>query len=120
MAGEADRRGSPVIPRSTLLVRRLAPSAAGLRTYARGRVCAAESCATVLSVYNGAAFCALHDCVMASRPRRALHPARERACDHCGTVFETVNAARRFCSDRCRMAAFARRKRAATRQARSA
>ena len=67
MAGEADRRGSPVIPRSTLLVRRLAPSAAGLRTYARGRVCAAESCATVLSVYNGAAFCALHDCVMASR-----------------------------------------------------
>ncbi len=60
-----------------------------MRTYARGRVCAAAGCATVLSVYNGSAFCALHDRALASRPRRALHPARERACDHCGTVFET-------------------------------
>ena len=108
-----------MIPRDTLLVRRHAPRAAGLRTYARGRVCAAADCATVLSVYNDSAFCALHDRALAGRPRRALHPARERACDHCGTVFETVNDARRFCSDRCRMAAFARRKRAATRQARA-
>ena len=40
---------------------------------------------------------------------------REATCAHCGTAFETLNQARKFCSDRCRMAAFARRKRAALR-----
>ena len=42
-------------------------------------------------------------------------PITEIACEHCGSVFLTANPARKFCSDRCRMAAFARRKRAAVR-----
>ena len=42
-------------------------------------------------------------------------PTRDVACEHCGEVFQTANRARRYCSDRCRMAAFARRKRAAER-----
>jgi hypothetical protein len=49
------------------------------------------------------------------RRRGELHPLREVACEHCGVTFETQNAHRRYCSDRCRMAAFARRKRAAQR-----
>ena len=45
--------------------------------------------------------------------RRAWRPAAERTCENCGVAFETANEKRRYCSDRCRMAAFARRKRAA-------
>jgi endogenous inhibitor of DNA gyrase (YacG/DUF329 family) len=52
---------------------------------------------------------------MSGRRRGAPRPIREVACQQCGTVFETGNQARKFCSDRCRMAAFARRKRAAIR-----
>jgi endogenous inhibitor of DNA gyrase (YacG/DUF329 family) len=44
-----------------------------------------------------------------------LHPLREAACEHCGATFQTQNPHRKYCSDRCRMAAFARRKRAAQR-----
>ena len=88
---------------------------ATVRKYAEGRVCALDGCATVLSVYNGSRFCALHG--RALRPaRRARRPLSERTCANCGAAFETANPHRRYCSDRCRMAAFARRKRAAARR----
>jgi predicted nucleic acid-binding Zn ribbon protein len=61
-----------------------------VRSYQSGRVCTHADCGTILSIYNPSRF----------------------ACEQCGTVFETGNQARKFCSDRCRMAAFARRKRA--------
>lgn len=88
---------------------------ATVKRYAEGRVCAVPGCATVLSVYNGSRFCALHE--SARRPARsARRPLAERTCPNCGLAFETANPHRRYCSDRCRTAAFARRERAATRQ----
>ncbi len=48
--------------------------------------------------------------------RRARRPLAERTCLNCGLAFESANDKRRYCSDRCRMTAFARRKRAAARQ----
>jgi endogenous inhibitor of DNA gyrase (YacG/DUF329 family) len=83
-----------------------------VRLYARGRVCAHPGCPTILSVYNPARFCAAH--LQQARPRRrqiSLVP-HEVSCESCGTPFETSNPRRRYCSDRCRMAAFARRSRA--------
>lgn len=87
-----------------------------VRAYERGRICAHEGCDTVLSVYNPSAYCGAHAELARSKRRRGeLHPLREVACEHCGAAFETQNTHRRYCSDRCRMAAFARRKRAAQR-----
>jgi hypothetical protein len=88
-----------------------------VRSHESGRVCAQSGCHTVLSIYNSTDYCALH-ALSAARDRR--HPTqalavREVTCAHCGMAFETPNPTRRFCSDRCRMAAFARRKRAAVR-----
>jgi predicted nucleic acid-binding Zn ribbon protein len=34
----------------------------------------------------------------------------KRACPQCGDFFETANPRRRFCSDRCRVAAFQQRR----------
>ena len=85
----------------------------------RGRICAHDGCDTILSIYNPGKFCSAH--VSEARTRRhreSPQPLRQVACDHCGEEFETRNAHRRFCSDRCRMAAFARRKRAAERSER--
>lgn len=85
----------------------------------RGRICAHEGCATILSIYNPARYCSAHVSeTLGRRSRRSPQPARAVACAHCGEEFETRNAHRRYCSDRCRMAAFARRKRAAERAAR--
>ncbi len=46
------------------------------QTYASGRVCAAPSCSTRLSIYNSLGYCALHHSQhfrrVATRPRR--HP----------------------------------------------
>jgi endogenous inhibitor of DNA gyrase (YacG/DUF329 family) len=81
----------------------------------RGRVCAHESCDTILSMYNHTSFCSAHVEEARVRRRRALQVARTVACEHCGAMFETKNTHRKYCSDRCRMAAFARRKRAAER-----
>jgi hypothetical protein len=82
----------------------------------RGRVCAHEGCDTILSVYNPLNYCAAHVSETLNRRRRgSLQPARIVACHHCGEEFTTRNAHRRYCGDRCRMAAFARRKRAAER-----
>ena len=101
---------------SATLVRR--PSGAlsqSQKTYSRGRVCCVSDCETVLSAYNPNSLCALHDRPV--RPtRRTSRPFSELACEHCGTAFETANPHRRYCSDRCRMAAFARRKHAAADQ----
>ncbi len=87
-----------------------------VRRYERGRSCAHPDCDTILSVYNPSAYCNAHTAISARVQRRGLDNAmREVACEHCGEVFTSRNRARRFCSDRCRMAAFARRKRAAAR-----
>ena len=87
-----------------------------VRSYQSGRICSHPECDTILSVYNPSKYCAMHaGLTSGGRRRGAPRPIREVACEHCGSVFETGNQARKYCSDRCRMAAFARRKRAAIR-----
>lgn len=103
-----------MIVREHVAARRLSPGAPSVRTYPRGRICREDGCATVLSAYNDSAFCALHERIP-RRSHRAWRPAFERTCVHCGVAFETANEKRRYCSDRCRVAAFAQRKRAASR-----
>jgi len=88
-----------------------------VRVYPRGRRCAHEDCETLLSIYNPSAYCGAHAELARNQRRRGeLQPMREVACGHCGAAFQTRNTHRRYCSDRCRMAAFARRKRAAQRE----
>jgi hypothetical protein len=85
----------------------------------RGRICAQDGCDTVLSIYNPAKYCSAHATEALNRRRRGgPHPVRRSVCEHCGEDFETRNPRRRYCSDGCRMAAFARRKRAAMREER--
>jgi hypothetical protein len=87
-----------------------------VRSYQSGRICFHPECGTILSIYNPSKYCSMHAALAANGRRRGTpRPIREVACEQCGTVFETGNQARKFCSDRCRMAAFARRKRAALR-----
>ena len=112
----AGRAGTLVILRRQASVGRRVSGTAAVSKYAEGRVCALHGCATVLSVYNGSRFCALHERARTVRSRCALRPPAERTCPNCGVAFESANERRRYCSDRCRMAAFARRKRAAARQ----
>ena len=91
-------------------------SASRVRSYQNGRVCFHPECDTILSIYNPSKYCSAHAQMAAiSRHRGTPRPIREVACEQCGTVFETGNQARKYCSDRCRMAAFARRKRASLR-----
>lgn len=88
-----------------------------VRTYARGRVCAEDGCATVLSAYNAADRCAVHD--GATPPGSHHHHARplfERACAECGHSFASANPQRIYCNAACRLAAFAQRRAAAERQ----
>ena len=86
----------------------------------RGRICAMEGCDTILSIYNPAKYCSAHLAEMRSGQRRGLdHAVREVACQHCGSPFKTRNPRHLYCSDRCRMAAFARRRRAAERAGRA-
>ena len=91
-----------------------APSAGNVKVsaYATGRTCAADGCLTILSTYNPSAFCSVHEPQRLPRRRREItsRPLEERACPHCGAIFETANLRRRFCSDRCRVAAFQRRR----------
>ncbi len=42
-------------------VGRRASGTVAMTRHAEGRVCALHGCATVLSVYNGSRFCALHE-----------------------------------------------------------
>lgn len=82
----------------------------------RGRICEHAGCETILSIYNPSKYCGAHVTDSIGRRRRgAAQAALIVPCKHCGDEFETRNAHRKFCSDRCRMAAFARRKRAAER-----
>ena len=78
--------------------------------YAPGRTCAEEHCATILSTYNPADYCALHEHLhppaMPQRHQHAELPLVELACPRCGHVFETNNPRRRYCSDACRAASF--------------
>jgi hypothetical protein len=83
------------------------------------RVCAHDGCDTILSVYDPAKYCSAHATeVLNQRRRSSPHPVRSSVCEHCGEDFETRNPRRKYCSDGCRMAAFARRKRAAEREER--
>jgi hypothetical protein len=100
-------------PTSVVNLARRVSETERVRVYKRGRVCAHPDCATILSVYNPAKYCAAHVTEARSGRRRgASQSSREAACENCGAAFETANPHRRYCSDRCRMAAFARRKRA--------
>jgi hypothetical protein len=89
-----------------------------VRSYQSGRICTHSECDTILSVYNPSKFCTVHDKLASGRKHPTPRPVAEVACERCGLVFETANPARKFCSDRCRMAAFARRKRSAVRESR--
>ena len=82
-----------------------------VHVYKRGRTCAADGCATILSIYNPAKYCSAHLQELQARRRRTAHSVRQVPCENCGTPFETANPRRRYCSDRCRMASFARRRR---------
>ena len=105
---------------TSLNLRRQVSQADRVRAHRRGRVCAHEGCETILSIYNSAKFCAVHTKVQGGRRPGQPLAVREVACEQCGLTFETANPHRRYCSDRCRMAAFARRKRSALRDARRA
>jgi predicted nucleic acid-binding Zn ribbon protein len=66
-------------------------------------------------MYNPSHVCAVHAKAAKTAER---HPPVERvarlaACTHCGAEFEARKASRRYCSDRCRMAAYQARRRAA-------
>jgi hypothetical protein len=83
-----------VIVRDRVSGRRLLSGTASVRTYARGRICRADGCGTVLSAYNPSSFCALHERAL-PRPRRARRQASERICESCGASFETANEKQR-------------------------
>ena len=70
-----------MILRDRVSGRRLLSGTVSVRTYARGRVCRAGDCGTVLSAYNPSSFCALHERAL-PRPRRARRQAAERACEN--------------------------------------
>jgi hypothetical protein len=89
-----------------------------VRTYGAGRVCAVVGCTTRLSRYNPSPYCSLHAKAMppmGERRQRRDVPVMRRRCAYepCGHEFTTTNAARKFCSDRCRMRAFQERQRLA-------
>jgi hypothetical protein len=66
----------------------------------------------VNGIYNPAKYCSAHATEALNQRRRSSpHPLRFSVCEHCGEDFETRNPGRRYCSDGCRMAAFARRSR---------
>ena len=83
-----------------------------------GRTCRAEGCATILSMYNPAEYCGVHEGRDAQRQKRRRRrpelPRLECVCPYCGDVFETANPRRRFCSDACRIASWQRRQKVAT------
>ena len=86
---------------------------AKLATYGVGRVCAEPDCETRLSMYNPSAYCALHDHSRTETMRPAgPKPVIERRCaaERCGVLFLTTNPRRVYCSERCRQAAFQRRR----------
>ena len=91
-----------------------ASSLSPVRVRPRGRRCAKEECATILSIYNPTNYCCLHQGPGAAKRTRPRSDGAvlERRClfANCGELFETRNPRRLYCSDRCRMAAFALRR----------
>jgi hypothetical protein len=87
-----------------------------VRSFEGGRVCVAGGCSTILSSYNPSSWCTVHD-RLSPRARKGhgtRRPTDSRTCANpaCGTVFESANAKRQYCSDTCRaMAFYARRHR---------
>lgn len=81
----------------------------------RGRRCLKEGCTTILSIYNTTDHCCLHErSASLRRERRRIDGETiERRCQlaTCGARFEAQNPRRLYCRDRCRMAAFALRRR---------
>jgi hypothetical protein len=107
------------VARRTVLPRCYEPAGPGderVAVFARGRICAEPRCATVLSTYNPSAYCWVHERrrQIAGRPpaRRKHAGTITKVCayDGCGREFATHNPARVYCSDRCRMAAFQKRR----------
>ena len=80
-----------------------------VRSFDGGRICVAGGCGTILSSYNPSSCCAIHDRLSPARKRRGTgRPTLSRTCANpaCGTVFESANARRQYCSDECRGLAF--------------
>ena len=81
-----------------------------VRSFGGGRVCVAGGCGTILSSYNPSSWCAIHDRLSPARKRCGTgRPTDSRTCANpaaCGTVFESANARRQYCSDDCRGLAF--------------
>lgn len=100
----------------------LRPAGKRPKIYARGRVCALEGCETVLSSYNPAARCCLHEHVKTKHERGRCYThhttPRQAVCATCGEGFETHAHHALYCSDKCRWRAYkashSRRKGAAT------
>jgi endogenous inhibitor of DNA gyrase (YacG/DUF329 family) len=92
---------------------------AHVRVYQADRRCRHEGCTTVLSIYNPAAYCSLHERrEVDQQVRHAARQVLQRACANtaCATAFVTTNPARVYCSDRCRMSAFQQRRQAEKRR----
>ena len=85
-----------------------------VKSFGRGRVCVAAGCPTILSAYNPSSWCAVHDRLspQARNGRGTRLPTGPRACANpaCGTVFESANGRRQYCSDDCRGRAFSARR----------
>ena len=84
-------------------------------TYGCGRVCAVFGCGTLLSMYNPSALCALHKerlILTTATGRNRARPIIEHRCVNadCGAIFLTQNPQRLYCSKRCRMVVFQRRR----------
>ena len=85
-----------------------------VRSFGGGRVCVAGDCGTILSSYNPSSWCAIHDRLSPARKWRGTgRPTVSRSCANpaCGTVFESANTKRQYCSDTCRGLAFYARRR---------
>jgi len=97
-------------------------ASATVTVYERGRVCARPGCSTRLSVYNASAYCAAH--AEFAAPRAKTHQSHgslsERRCasETCDAIFVSGNPKRLYCCQRCRMAAFQRRRARAAAQRR--
>lgn len=83
--------------------------------YASGRRCAAPGCSTILSMYNPASFCCVHDREAAPvrTRRKPERPTMIVVCARpgCAIAYATDNPRRKYCSDRCRVKAFEDRQR---------
>jgi hypothetical protein len=92
------------------------------RTYGVGRICIMDGCGTLLSAYNPSSVCALHGGAWqddfhygARTSSRREEISRRCTFEPCGREFMTTNAAKKYCSDACRMKAFQARVMAARR-----